>query len=49
MISHELGFVYITSDGKRFLSYKDAVKYEKKYQKDLQDMENLQEAFKQYP
>ena len=31
-VKHELGFVYITSDGKRFLSYKDAVKHEESIQ-----------------
>tara|TARA_R100000664_G_scaffold19086_1_gene28181 strand:- start:104 stop:247 length:144 start_codon:yes stop_codon:yes gene_type:complete len=31
-VKHELGFVYITSDGKRFLSYKDAVKHEETIQ-----------------
>jgi hypothetical protein len=47
-VKHELGFVYITSDGKRFLSYKDAIKHEEKYQKDLQDIETLQEVFKNF-
>ena len=32
MISHELGFVYITSDGKRFLTKDEAVKHEKAIQ-----------------
>ena len=31
-VKHELGFVYITSDGKRFLSYKDAFKHEETIQ-----------------
>ena len=49
MLSHELAMIWICSDGKRFLSYKDAVKHEEKHQKDLQDIEKLQEAFKQFP
>ena len=31
-IKHELGFVYITSDGKRFLNREDAVKHEESIQ-----------------
>ena len=34
-IKHELGFVYIASDGKRFLSYKDAVKHEESIQPNI--------------
>ena len=53
MITHELDLVYITSDGKRFLDKDKAEKYEEKYQKELQDIERLQnhftEVFKQFP
>ena len=49
MLSHELAMVWICSDGKRFLKKEDAIKHEEKHQKDLQDIEALQEAFKRYP
>ena len=49
MITHELAQILITSDGTRFIKKEHAIKYEKKYQKELQDIEALQEAFKRYP
>lgn len=49
MISHELAQIWICSDGTRFIKKEHAIKYEKKYQKDLQDIENLKEAFKRFP
>ena len=49
MITHELAQIWITSDGTRFIKKEHAIKYEKKYQKELQDIEALQEAFKRYP
>tara|TARA_R100001594_G_scaffold76323_1_gene110965 strand:+ start:150 stop:299 length:150 start_codon:yes stop_codon:yes gene_type:complete len=49
MITHELAQIWITSDGKRFLKKEQAEKHEKKYQKELKDIEALEEMFKQFP
>ncbi len=49
MLSHELAQIWICSDGTRFIKKEHAIKYEEKYQKELQDIEKLQEAFKRYP
>ena len=44
MLSHELAQIWICSDGKRFLKKEDAIKHEEKHQKELQDIEALQEV-----
>tara|TARA_Y100000401_G_scaffold38325_1_gene28926 strand:+ start:18286 stop:18435 length:150 start_codon:yes stop_codon:yes gene_type:complete len=49
MISHELGLIWICSDGKKFINKNNAIKHEQKVQEENQEIERLQEAFKQFP